>query len=59
LLLRLTMPAEQVDAMKSALPARRPDPSPVVGLLREVVKRPSIAYLHLEAGDDIVEYRRS
>jgi oxaloacetate decarboxylase alpha subunit len=58
LLLRLTMPAEQVDAMQAALPPRRTDPSPVVQLLREVVKRPSIAYLHLEAGEDVVEYRR-
>jgi hypothetical protein len=53
------MPAEQVDAMQASLPPRRTDPSPVVQLLREVVKRPSIAYLHLEAGDDVVEYRRS
>ena len=45
LLLRLTMPAEQVDAMQAALPPRRVDPSPVVQLLREVARRPSIAYL--------------
>src|SRR3954451_12031207 len=44
LLLRLTMPAEQVDAMRAALPPRRSDPSPVVRLLREVAARP-IAYV--------------
>ena len=58
LLLRLTMPAEQVDAMRSALPPRRTGPSPVVRLLREVAARP-ISYLRLETDDELVEYRRS
>jgi oxaloacetate decarboxylase alpha subunit len=58
LLLRLTMPAEQVDAMRAALPPRRTDPSPVVQLLRELTRRPAIEYLRLETADDLVEYRR-
>ena len=32
--------------------------SPVVRLLQEVAKRPAITYLRLEAGEDLVEYRR-
>jgi oxaloacetate decarboxylase alpha subunit len=58
LLLRLTMPAEQVDAMRAALPPRRPGPSPMVRLLREVAARPAISYLRVETGEDLVEYRR-
>jgi oxaloacetate decarboxylase alpha subunit len=64
LLLRLTMPAEQVDAMIAASKAERPAPprpgrDPLVRLLREVARRPAITYLRLEKAEDVVEYRRS
>jgi oxaloacetate decarboxylase (Na+ extruding) subunit alpha len=65
LLLRLTMPAEQVDAMVEAARGGRPRPrftarrDPVVRLLDEVARRPSIGYLRLEKDDTLVEYRRS
>jgi oxaloacetate decarboxylase alpha subunit len=62
LLLRLTMPAEQVDAMRAAERAARPPRparSPVVKLLQEVAKRPAVAYLSVDAGEDHVEYRRA
>jgi oxaloacetate decarboxylase alpha subunit len=72
LLLRLTMPEEQVNAaLASALareeprgvvvprpvaPARR---HPVVTLLREVASRPAIRELRVRKGDDLVEWRRA
>ena len=64
LLLRLTMPAEQVDAMVEAEKGERPAPprpgrDPLVRLLDEVSRRRSITYLRLVKGDDVVEYRRS
>jgi len=64
LLLRLTMPAEQVDAMVEASRGERPRPprpgrDPVVRLLDEVARRPAIGYLRLEKDDTLVEYRRS
>jgi len=72
LLLRLTMPAEQVDAMLSAQPpppapeARRPAcrPArpvrhPVVTLLQEVARRKSITQLRVQKGDDLVVWRRA
>ena len=65
LLLRLTMPEEQVDAMVAARgkdrppPAARPGRDPMVTLLRELAKRESIAYLRLEQGDDVVVWRRA
>jgi oxaloacetate decarboxylase alpha subunit len=64
LLLRLTMPAEQVDAMVEASRGERPVPSrpgrdPLVRLLHEVTRRPAITYLRLEKDDDVVEYRRA
>jgi oxaloacetate decarboxylase (Na+ extruding) subunit alpha len=64
LLLRLTMPAEQVDAMIAASTGERPAPArpgrdPLVRLLHEVARRPAITYLRLEKGEDVVEYRRS
>jgi oxaloacetate decarboxylase alpha subunit len=63
LLLRLTMPAEQVDAMKAAPPIRerRPQSSraPVVRLLRELERRPAISYVRVEKGDDVVVWRRA
>ncbi len=66
LLLRATMPAEQVDAMLRSPPAGerptsfvRPGRSPVVRLLQEVSKRNSITYMRLEKGDDVVVWRRA
>jgi oxaloacetate decarboxylase (Na+ extruding) subunit alpha len=61
LLLRLTMPAEQVDAMVHGAPAERPGPrrSPLVTLLREIERRPSISYLSLAKGDTSLVWRRS
>jgi oxaloacetate decarboxylase alpha subunit len=63
LLLRLTMPAEQVDAMlaSSAAPAHRARTArhPVVTLLREVEKRPSVTQLRVRKGDELVEWRRA
>jgi oxaloacetate decarboxylase alpha subunit len=66
LLLRLTMPEEQVDAMLAApstaldgTPAARPGRSPVVRLLRELDRRPGVSYVHLRKDDDVVEWRRA
>jgi oxaloacetate decarboxylase (Na+ extruding) subunit alpha len=68
LLLRLTMPAEQVDAMISArdgsdaarpLPAARPGRSPLVTLLRELKQRESIQSAEIVAGSDRVMWRRA
>jgi oxaloacetate decarboxylase alpha subunit len=64
LLLRMTMPAEQVDAMVEASRAQRPAVArpgrdPVVRLLDEVRKRPSIGYLRFEKDGALVEYRRT
>ena len=65
LLLRLTMPAEQVDAMvesrggRSPLPAARPGRAPVVTLLAELARRPSITSFSLHRGDDTVVWRRA
>jgi oxaloacetate decarboxylase alpha subunit len=61
LLLRLTMPAEQVDGMlagpvSSPPVARR---SPLVTLLREVERRRSITELRLHKGDTAVVWRRA
>jgi oxaloacetate decarboxylase alpha subunit len=55
LLLRLTMPAEQVDAIGH--PASRTGRAPLVRLLEELTKRP-VTYLRLAAGEDVMEYRR-
>ena len=66
LLLRLTMPQEQVDAMRAAPPiAERPASAavtghhPLVRLLREVERRSSISYLCVRKGDDLVVWRRA
>jgi oxaloacetate decarboxylase alpha subunit len=63
LLLRLTMPAEQVDAALAAKPVRhdvgRPGRDPVVTLLQEVAKRRSITHLRVQKGDDLVVWRRA
>jgi oxaloacetate decarboxylase alpha subunit len=66
LLLRLTMPTEQVDAMLCSPPATerqpalsRPGRDPLVRLLHELAKRRSIGYLRLQKGDDVVVWRRA
>ncbi len=51
LILRATMPGNQVDAMKAAGPARRhynPALRPVLGLLEELSRRPALAELVVE-----------
>ena len=60
------MPAEQVDAMLRSTPRRRQPGAPhaagrhpVVTLLEEVARRTSIAYLRVQKGDDLVEWRRA
>jgi oxaloacetate decarboxylase alpha subunit len=61
LLLRLVMPAEQVDAMRP-LAASAPPPgrgAPVVRLLRELHSRQEISYLRVQKGDDLVVWRRA
>ena len=65
LLLRLTMPEEQVEAMRaspSIAERGRSDGQagrhPVVTLLREVEKRESVTELRVQAGHDVVEWRR-
>ena len=66
LLLRLTMPQEQVDAMREAptIAERAPRPllvggDPLVRLLREVERRRTISYLRVRKGDDLVVWRRA
>ena len=72
LLLRLTMPEEQVDAIGSATPApapQQPRPRrtaangrgrhPLVTLLSEAAKRDSIKHLRVQKGDELVEWRRA
>jgi len=63
LLLRLTMPAEQVDAMVAARgePAAAPRSArdPVVRLLRELARRESLSYVRVEKDDDLVVWRRA
>jgi oxaloacetate decarboxylase alpha subunit len=60
LLLRLTMPAEQVDAIGAGPPApARAGRHPVVTLLHELAKRPSVAALRVQKGDDLVVWRRA
>jgi oxaloacetate decarboxylase (Na+ extruding) subunit alpha len=70
LLLRLTMPAQQVDAMIAArdrsdgagtrpLAAARPGRSPIVTLLRELQQRESITSAEIVSGGDRVVWRRA
>jgi oxaloacetate decarboxylase alpha subunit len=68
LLLRLTMPAEQVDAMVAArdggaprpLAAARPGRSPLVTLLQELERRPALTSVEITAADgDRVVWRRA
>jgi oxaloacetate decarboxylase alpha subunit len=54
LLLRLTMPDEQVDAALGREPR-----SPVATLLREVAGRRSVQELRVKTGDRVVEWRRA
>ena len=68
LLLRLTMPAEQVDSIGAPEPPRavprrasaseRPDQQPAVTLLDEVARRAAITHLRAETADELVEWRR-
>jgi oxaloacetate decarboxylase alpha subunit len=67
LLLRLTMPAEQVDAMLAAgggdgpaapAPGARAARSPIVTLLRELEARPAVTALELRTSEDLVRWRR-
>ena len=65
LLLRLTMPEEQVDAMVAARdrppppPAARPGRSPLVNLLHELARRPGITEFELTQNQgDTVVWRR-
>ncbi len=66
LLLRLTMPGEQVDAMIEArsrpapAPAARPGRSPLVSLIHELARRPAISQFELSHNDgDTVVWRRA
>jgi oxaloacetate decarboxylase alpha subunit len=66
LLLRLTMPGEQVDAMieareqPAAAPSGRPGRSAVVSLLQELSRRPAISEFSLtQPGGDTVVWRRA
>jgi oxaloacetate decarboxylase alpha subunit len=65
LLLRLTMPQEQVDAMIEARgrpappPAARPGRSPLVTLLHELSRRPAISELELTQNGETVVWRRA
>jgi len=65
LLLRLTMPGEQVDAMIEArghpapAPAARPGRSPLLALLEELERRPAISELELVKDGETVVWRRA
>jgi oxaloacetate decarboxylase alpha subunit len=68
LLLRLTMPEEQVDAIRSegsrsglrVRPAApRPGREPVLTLLEEIARRTSVTHLRVETEDEVVEWRRA
>ena len=59
-LLRATMPAGQVDAMKAAGPAEQtydPDMAPVMSLVRQLTARREISYLSVEKGSFKIELR--
>jgi oxaloacetate decarboxylase alpha subunit len=65
LLLRLTMPGEQVDAMIAARsepargPATRPGRAPLVTLLSELSRRPSITSFSLQKDGETIVWRRA
>jgi len=59
-LLRATMPAGQVDAMKAAGPAEKlydPEMAPTMNLIRQLTARRDIAYLSVEKQDFKLELR--
>jgi len=59
-LLRAVMPADQVDAMLAAGPAKRrynPDSRPLIGLLRELTQRPAVSQVVIEKPDFKLELR--
>jgi len=59
-LLRAVMPADQVDAMLAAGPAKRrynPDSRPLLGLLRELTQRPAVSTVVIEKPDFKLELR--
>ena len=63
LLLRLTMPEEQVDAMvaargRPAAAAGRPGRAPIVTLLLELERRPAISQFELVTAGEVVNWRR-
>jgi oxaloacetate decarboxylase alpha subunit len=60
LLLRLTMPEEQVDAMVASGSSEASGRAghPVTTLLREVARRKSVVSLHVQTGDRVVEWHR-
>jgi oxaloacetate decarboxylase (Na+ extruding) subunit alpha len=61
-LLRATMPAEEVDAMLAAGPARQhynPDAQAILKLLRELQKRPALSQICIEKPDFRLELRSS
>ena len=61
-LLRATMPAEEVDAMLAASPAKRhynPDLQPILNLLRELQKRPPASDIVVEKPGFRLELHRS
>jgi hypothetical protein len=57
------MPAEQVDAMLASSaapePAARAARHPVVTLLREIERRPSVTEVRVRKSGDLVEWRRA
>ena len=64
--MRLTMPQEQVDAMRAApsiseqpSPDRAAGRAPLVRLLRELDRRRGISYARVQKGDDLVVWRRA
>ena len=67
LLLRLTMPEEQVDAMRAApsiverlgAGSGTRGRTPLARLLRELERRESLSYLRVRKGDDLVVWRRA
>jgi oxaloacetate decarboxylase alpha subunit len=59
-ILRAVMPADQVDAMLAAGPAKRrynPDSRPLIDLLRELTERPAVSQVVIEKPDFKLELR--